>query len=376
MDQQEKINWDKLLKHIEHQKDVDHDEELNQEELDMLLLSEKINMILKEQNPEVRFPVQEGWEDLKQRYEKKTVRTKQLKLYRMLAVAAVLLVLLIPAWWLFMRQNENDAAVAVAKNQIRLTLANGETVGLDSSNADILKTEGAALNGTSLVYKRETQLPEGGADLPVNILSVPNGKYTRLELGDGTKVWLNSGSTLSYPVPFAAGKREVTLEGEAYFDVTHNASRPFVVHVKAMDVQVLGTAFSINTFGSGVHTALEEGKVNLQAGSQSLILEPGEVGTYEADKGLGKSKADLRLYTAWKDLDIYFNNNTLEEITARLQREYNVNFVFEQPGLKDLHFTIDMPKHADMNKILSNIRFSSDQVDFVTSGNVIRVRQR
>jgi transmembrane sensor len=82
------------------------------------------------------------------------------------------------------------------------------------------------------------------------------------------------------------------------------------------------------------------------------------------------------LYTAWKDLDIYFNDNTLEEITSRLAREYNVSFAFEQEELKKLHFTVDMPKHTDLNKILNNIRFSSGQVTFETNGNVIKVKQR
>jgi transmembrane sensor len=375
MDQEEKINWDKLLKHIERQHDLSNDEELNQEELKMLLLAEEINMRLKEHDPKLRFPVQQGWEELRQRYEEKTTRIKRHKLYRVLAIAAVLLLLMAPAWWLFLYQSE--AVRTSTSNQVQLTLANGKTVELDSSQSAVLQTEGAALNGTSLVYKKETQVPQVGEEVHLNVLSVPNGKYTRLELSDGTMIWLNAGSKLSYPTVFSAHKREVTLEGEAYFDVSHNADRPFVVHVKAVDVKVLGTAFSISTFGNLVQTALEQGRVNMQAGSQSVLLIPGEVGTYLQDsKALSKSEEDLRLYTAWKDMDVYFNNNSLGEITSRLQREYNVSFVFEQEELKNLHFTIDMPKHADLNKILNNIRASSNQVNFVTKGSVIQVKQR
>jgi transmembrane sensor len=375
MDQEEKINWDKLLIHLERSEDVQEDEELNQEELNMLLLAEEINMRLKKEDPQLKFPVHEGWEELQRRYQEKNTKAKRLKLYHVLTIAAVLMIFLMPALWLFFKQN--NPVQAVATDQIQLTMANGKTVKLDSSQIEVLQTEGAALKGTNLVYKPETTLPESIQEANINRLTVPNGKYTRIELGDGTRVWVNSGSKLSYPVPFAAAKREVTLEGEAYFDVSHNPERPFVVHVKAVDVSVLGTAFGVSTFGNQVSTALERGKVSLEVNGQSLVLLPGELGVYkEEGKSLTKSEADLRLYTAWKDRDIYFSENTLEEITSRLAREYNVTFIFENEKLKNLHFTIDMPQHSELGKILNNIKFSSDQVYFITKDNTIQVKQR
>ncbi|WP_316818300.1 FecR family protein [Pedobacter nyackensis] len=375
MDQEEKLNWDKLLKHIENQEDIQNEEELNQQELEMLLLAEEINMSLQEIDPKLKFPVQEGWEELKLKYEEKTMRSKRYKLYRMLAIAAVLLLIIGQAAWLFLQQNE--VTEAVAGNQIQLTLGNGKTIGLDASHSEILKSEGAVLNGSNLIYKPETNTTDPAKQISTNTLKVPFGKYTRLELGDGTVVWLNGGSKLGYPTPFAADKREVTLEGEAYFDVSHDVERPFVVQLKELNLKVLGTAFGINTLGNVVHTALERGKVVLQAGSESLYLLPGELGTYDAErKSLNKAKADLRLYTAWKDLDVYFNNNTLQEITARLEREYDLDFRFENEALKNLHFTIDMPRTADFTKILNNIKLSSNEVDFVVEGRNIRVKNR
>ncbi|MNL40299.1 hypothetical protein D3C87_1626410 [compost metagenome] len=108
-----------------------------------------------------------------------------------------------------------------------------------------------------------------------------------------------------------------------------------------------------------------------------MALLPGELGVYTPESGsLSKSEADLRLYMAWKDLDIYFSDNTLEEITSRLGREYNISFVFEHESLKKLHFTVDMPKNAGLDKILNNIKFSSGEVDFVNKGGLIKVKQR
>jgi transmembrane sensor len=379
MDQEEKLNWDKLLKHLENGQTAPlNEEELNQEELEMLLLAEETNMRLKEKDPKLMFPVQLGWEELKRRYEEKirlkTSRVKRYTLYKVLAVAAVLVLVAGPAWWIFLRHNEGGKATT---NQIQLTLANGKTVELDSSQQGILKSEGAMLNGSSLIYAKETSPVEEGVELHYNTLSVPKGKYTRLQLSDGTVVWLNAGSELHFPNQFAANKREVSLEGEAYFDVRHNAARPFIVHLKAMDVNVLGTAFAINTLGNEIYTALERGSVNIQSGSQTLLLAPGDLGIFNQERNtLTKAQADLRVYTAWKDQDIYFDNNTLGEIASRLEREYNIDFVFEAEKLKQLHFTVDMGKTADVIKILNNIKLSSNEVDFLLKGNIVQVKQR
>lgn len=376
MDQEEKINWDKLLKHIEDQDEIQNDQELNQQELEILLLAEEINMRLQEKDPKLKFPIEEGWEELKLRYKEKEIRSKRLKLYRVLAVAAALLLVLAPVWWLFLQKN--GTAHPIEANQVQLTLSNGETVALDTSHSDILKSEGVTMNGTKLVYKKEEKLPEVRQKTSLNVLVVPKGKYTRLELGDGTQVWLNSGSKLSYQVPFSPDKREMALEGEAYFKVSHNASRPFVVHVKDLEIKVLGTEFNVNSFGPSIQTALIKGKVNLQSGSHSIRLMPGELGLYKGlDGSLEKNEADLKVYTAWKDGEIYFNNNSLDEIASRLEREFDLHFSFQDESLKNLHFTIDMPRNEDVvEKILNNIQLSTNQVKFVVKGNRIRVQHK
>jgi len=199
-----------------------------------------------------------------------------------------------------------------------------------------------------------------------------------VELGDGTAIWVNSGSKLTYPSHFPASKREVILEGEAFFDVSHNVQRPFIVHVKGLNVQVLGTAFNINSFGPTVQTALIRGKVGLEAGSRSVILAPGELGLYGGPNGmLQKTEADLKTYTAWKDGEVYFNNNSLAEIASRLEREYDLHFDFQDESLKSLHFTIDMSKNeGDIQKILNNIRLSTNQVNFLIKDNRITVQRR
>lgn len=379
------MNWEKLLRHLEGDKDGGQaDEELNQEELEMLLLAEETNMSLNRTDPEMKFPVQAGWEELEARYKEKS-RKENLTIGRgrrnwFMAAAAVLACVIGSVWWLSIRPEDpskNASAPTIAG--VKLTLENGKTVALDQKEAPVLKSAGAALNGGTLVYKKEKALPkENEGPVSMNILEVPYGKQTKVELGDGTAIWVNSGSKLTYPSHFSASKRELTLEGEAFFEVSHNAQRPFVVHVKGLNVQVLGTAFNINSFGPAVQTALVRGKVGLEAGNQSILLMPGELGSYTRAGGtLSKAEADLKLYTAWKDGEIYFDNSSLAEIAFRLEREYNLRFSFTDPALKNLHFMVDMPKTGDdIQQVLKNIKLSTNEVDFVVKGNMVEVKRR
>ncbi|WP_316835972.1 FecR family protein [Pedobacter nutrimenti] len=383
MDQEEKMNWEKLLKHLDgHQDDGQADEELNQEELDMLLLAEETNMSLKRTDPETKFPVEAGWEELEARYKEKNREANLTigcsKRNWFMAAAAVLACVIGSVWWLSTRPVDPVKDVSIAVTGIKLTLENGKTVTLEEKEAPVLKSAGAALNGGTLVYKKETDLSKEEGRVSMNVLEVPYGKQTKVELGDGTAIWLNSGSKLIYPSHFSASKREVTLEGEAFFEVSHNPQRPFIVHVKDLNVQVLGTAFNINSFGPAVQTALVRGKVGLEAGNQSILLMPGELGSYtRAGETLSKTDADLKLYTAWKDGEIYFDNSSLAEIAFRLEREYNLRFSFADPALKNLHFMVDMPKTGDdIQQVLKNIRLSTNEVDFVIKGNVVEVKRR
>lgn len=382
MDQEEKINWEKLLKHLEdHQENGREDEKLNQQELEMLLLAEETNMNLNRTDPETRFPVEAGWEELQERYKEKNNTGKLVahrnKRHWLMAAAAIFLAFIGSALW-FYRIAEApvpDSAVA----GIKLTMDNGQTVSVDPAKTAALRDAGAVLKDNTLIYQKESAMPQENEEQhTLNVLEVPFGKQTKVELSDGTVVWINAGSKISYPTRFSAAKRELTLEGEAFFEVSHNAKRPFVVHVKGLDIRVLGTAFNVNSFGPVVHTALVKGKVNLEAGSRFIPLMQGEMGSYAVSNGsLQKSETDLRPYTAWKEGEIYFNNSSLGEIVSRLEREYDLDFNFQDESLKNLHFTIDMPKNeGDVQKILNNIRLSTNQINFVVKGNLILVQRR
>lgn len=386
MDKDNKFNWDKMLKHLDG---INEDGKapgiLNEEELEMLLLAEEMRIKLKGMDPEAQFPAEEGWKELQYAHEQsKRKRPLLISWYRRhqwLSIAATMaLVLTSLFWWYATHKTEKGISNPVAKqapsNQIRLTLGNGKSINIEEQSG---KLEGAdelvALSGSAIVYQQEGAAKEILSGN--NTLEVPFGKQTKVVLSDGTQIWINAGSKLTYPSQFGTAKREVSLEGEAFFDVAQQVQRPFIVHTGKLSINVLGTEFNVNTFGSSFQTALVRGKVKLEAGTKSMVLLPGELGSYhDQSAGLSKKESNLREYTAWKDKEIYFDNGRLGDIASRLEREYDLSFSFESPELKNLHFTVDMPRPDEVQAVLNNIRLSTNQINFVFKGQQIEVKKR
>src|SRR5690606_20734347 len=146
-------------------------------------------------------------------------------------------------------------------------------------------------------------------------LSVPKSGTYRVTLSDGTKVWLNSSSRLSYPAKFSETQRKVALSGEAYFEVAHDKSRPFLVDVASHTVEVLGTHFNINSYDAQWSATLFEGSVKVRSDQESKLLVPGQEARISG-KLITVRKADLRKAAAWRNNEFYFRNESMAEILA------------------------------------------------------------
>jgi ferric-dicitrate binding protein FerR (iron transport regulator) len=159
-------------------------------------------------------------------------------------------------------------------------------------------------------------------------LVVPYGKRSQLELSDGTKVWLNSGSTLEFPAVFTGKSREIKLAGEIYIEVARDEQKPFIVHTNDFDVQVYGTKFDISTcYSAGMHrVVLVEGIVSVKSASHSeTFLQPNDMLTC----GQGEwttSAVDVTEYLSWKNGYILLDDTPMEEVLQRLERYYNLSF--------------------------------------------------
>ena len=169
-----------------------------------------------------------------------------------------------------------------------------------------------------------------------NELIIPKGGEYQVLLTDGTKVWLNSASRLIYPSSFVGKERRVVLSGEAFFDVAHDAERPFIVETSRMNVKVLGTCFNVSDYEDNdeVSTTLVNGSVEIASGNQQAFrLVPGEQ-AYGKESELKKREVNVNLYTSWIDGKFMFNNTELEDIVKQISRWYDVDIRFADDSLK------------------------------------------
>lgn len=210
-----------------------------------------------------------------------------------------------------------------------------------------------------------------------NRIRIPRGGEYELILPDGSHVWLNSDSELSFPVRFDDNKREVVLSGEAYFSIAKNENSPFVVKTKDISIRVLGTQFNVQAYPDAdvVETTLCRGAVNVSDGELDITLEPFQQAVYrKANKELTKRKVDIRLYTAWKEGFFVFENKPLEEIMKVLARWYDIRVFYADPVLKTYHFTGDLERYNDFQKTLSMIE-KATTIKFVVKDKDVIVKK-
>ncbi len=195
----------------------------------------------------------------------------------------------------------------------------------------------------------------------------PIGQKLSLKLPDGSKVWLNGGSSISYPEVFDSKERRVILEGEAFFDVQRDERRPLIVEIGSMYVSVLGTEFNVKAFPEEkmAKVALVSGKVKVdkyKSDSQyeSFVLEPGEEITYsEASGEIEKQRFDLDYVTAWKDGTLIFHNDSFSSFVQKLERWYGVEVNVE--GQPSDHFIVTGKfENENMENVLRTLQFSRD----------------
>lgn len=190
-------------------------------------------------------------------------------------------------------------------------------------------------------------------------LYIPHGEDARIFFQDGTEVYLNSGTRIRYPDRFGLRKREVFLDGEAYFNVTTNSKRPFIVNAQNTSVRVLGTSFNVNAYSESefIKVVLDEGKTSFHVQSSSYSMTPGQLLEYNKTTGrtilsnLSKpSSASL-----WKNNMIYFYDTPLAEVLKVLERKYDVKFHLQATGALEYSYTITT-KHTDIQSILAELQ--------------------
>ena len=188
-------------------------------------------------------------------------------------------------------------------------------------------------------------------------ITVPFGQMSQLTLSDGTKIWLNSGTTLRYPERFAENSRSVSIEGEAYFEVAKMAHKPFTVNTSDIKVEVLGTSFNLSAYKEDAATAvtLVEGKVAVEDHAGKIIarLIPGQMATKNKQtNALDIRNVETSFYAAWIEGKIYFDDEPLDQIAIKLERWFNVEISFANEQLKSHRFTGTILKNKPFDQIM------------------------
>lgn len=229
--------------------------------------------------------------------------------------------------------------------------------------------------GKKIVYRaieEETSTPKVEE---YNTLVVPRGGEYMLELSDGTKVWLNSDSELRFPVTFVGDRRNVEIEGEAYFEVAKDEGKPFHVLANGADIKVLGTSFNVMTYRGRTITTLVEGEVCLTYKDESVLMVPDRQAEVITETGkILMREVDARNFTLWKDGVFYFENAALETIAERLSQWYDVNIIFNDEALKQLRYSVEMKRYNNIQDLLTKIE-KTQKVKFLIQGKSIYIRK-
>ena len=329
--------------------------------------------------------IQDVWAVFEKRVQgQRKIERKRRWMWVMSAAAAVAIVLCCCLFVYYRANTEQKVNVAVQKivpgqyNAV-LEMADGSTYQLGEQQYSLQEKTGNQIkvDSTLLSYLPVNKRSDVLQDIVYNKLSVPKGGEYRIELEDGTKVWINSASRLRYPVVFSSNSREVYLEGEAYFEVQRDVDRPFIVHSGEQKVTVLGTSFGISCYASEAndYTTLVSGKVKVdfERGKQSFMLEPGMQVAYIKESGIAiEKKVDVAEFVAWKNGKYIFNQKRLEDILSTLSRWYDFEVFYRNEDVKEVLFSGELRRFDDFSYLLRLIERTSD-VKFVIDKKVVQV---
>ncbi len=262
--------------------------------------------------------------------------------------AAVLLFMFFFYGDVLFTHDTEPVAVFLANNEtenVTLQRAGGEFLVIDGqSDAEELKQLGANLDADNeqLTYNTASTQEE----VFTQILTTPRQKMFHVVLSDGTKVWLNADSQLSYPSRFTGKERIVTLRGEAFFEVAKNEAYPFVVQTEQLSTKVLGTEFNVRNYSaSDTHVTLLTGSVEVRNAnlSQTAVIQPGQDAHLTAGESFEVKEVDTDAYCLWRTGKFYFDDVTMLEVAKELGRWYNVDVMFNNRRAMGLtvHFLAD-----------------------------------
>jgi len=306
-------------------------------------------------------------------------------------IAASLIILITISLYFFMNKTPvQKVAIKIAEPKVEviapgydkaiLTLSDGSKIILEDAENGILANQaGVSIQKTSdgkLLYSfsnsANTVAPESEENVLYNMIETPVGGKYQVNLPDGSKVWLNSSSSLRFSALFNGDTREVELSGEAYFDVSKNKNKPFKVITKDQIVEVLGTQFNINSYSDEgpIKTTLIEGSVKIIYKDKVVLLSPGQ--QFQPKESMAKVvEADTEEVVAWKDGYFVFKNEDIRSIMRKLSRWYNVEVNYSG-NIPEVGFGGNISRSKDISEVLDVLQLTN-AVHFKVEGRRITV---
>jgi transmembrane sensor len=299
--------------------------------------------------------------------------------------AAAILLLSVGLYFFKSKQTGFDTSLAKISNDIKpggnnaiLTLSNGTRIILNDAKNGKLAVQGSAsvvkLASGELKYNQDGASEES----PVyNTMSTPRGGQYKLQLPDGTVVMLNSESSITFPIAFKGKERNVSLTGEAYFEVAKNKKMPFHVSFGDQQVEVLGTHFNISAYKDqpDYKTTLLEGSVRISWGKENHLLVPGQQAVYKSDNKIFEvNNVDTEDVIAWKNGLFLFDNTELDQVMLQLSRWYNVEVEYDGPK-PVLNFTGAVKRDNNLSRVIKILE-STGGIKFTINGNKIIVHKK
>jgi len=328
----------------------------------------------------------EAWQTIQAHTGAKRSRVNPIRRW---SVAASILIACSVGAYLFLHKPNHPQQVAQVsqhdrlpgRNQATLTLANGQKITLTKGLSGKLAQQGStsiSVNGGNAIAYQSAAISSSVTTVQYNTLSTAKGEQSPypLVLADGTKVWLNAQSSITFPTAFTGKERLVKVTGEAYFEVAHRSAQPFRVNAGNQVIEDIGTHFDINAYGDepAVHTSLLEGsvKVSLDGVKNAIYLKPGQQ-LIKADGQSAKIKTiDPDDVIAWKNGYFQFSKEPLADIMRQVSRWYNVRVVFRDESLKGETFNGSISKYAYVSQILKKMEITGT-VHFEVNGDLITV---
>ena len=326
------------------------------------------------------FDAEKAWQQFSLQIEKPSARIRFRSVLKYAAAIALPLLLGgVIFYYLSGRQNnitQQTASINPGTQNAIIVLDNGKTINLEDAQWNqLVEDDGSIIHNKKGELSYSNVKPKKAKKELQNTLIVPRGGEYNLVLSDGSKIFLNSISKLTYPVVFDDEKREVYLEGEAYFEIKKDIKRPFLVNINGMKIEVLGTSFNVKAYTDEdeIYTTLVEGKIKLnnEKSENEWVLEADQQAVWEKNSDeVTVRKVDAQQYIAWKNGVYSFTNQPLEDIMKTLSRWYDFEYEFASEDIKKVSFEGGLNKYDEIYPILE-IMQSTEKIKYKINGTKI-----